>query len=276
MIDSARLERALIAVARRYAPALVPSGWMSAGDYPFGLPNLARRLADQGALVLAVEVRPNVPDAALYTKDWADTYVRLYVRLCSTLFPSFMQIGAAYVDQAEPPIAVLTGECAPVMGALGGYIAPYVAAHGGTRPSDMELRGVLDVMLDALEAGDLSREEYVRLRDEAAAIARRLLDLPVRQVRITPPARAIVGDVESDDAAPDADAAPPMPESIPEAPASAAPPPTLPEAASPEAASPEAAPPFPPDAVPLFFRPVKPDDDLPPPPVPPLPGALPS
>lgn len=272
MIDAARLESALIAVARRYVPALVPPGWTTAGDYPFGLSNLARRLADQGALVIAAEVRAAVPDAALYYKDWAETYTRLYTRLCTTLFPSFMTISAAYVDQSEPPIAVIQGECAPVVAALGGYIAPYTATRTGTRPSEIEIRGVIDVMLDALEAGDLSRDEYVRLRDESAAIARRLLDLPLRQIVITPPARAIFGEIEPIEPPrpptpmPDL---PAMPVDMPEVPP---PPPSLPEAPAKGST-----PPFAPDAIPIFFNPSKRgEDDLPPPPVPPLPSNLPT
>ncbi|MBK8024919.1 MAG: hypothetical protein IPK19_26750 [Chloroflexi bacterium] len=264
MIEPARLESALIAVARRYAPALVPAGWMGPGDYPFGLANLARRLSDQGALVMAAEVRADVPDAAMVVKDWADTYIRLYNHLCATLFPSFMQIGAAYVDQAEPPIAVLSGECAPVMAAMGGYIAPYVASRGGARPSDMELRGVIDVMLEALEAVDLPREAYVRLRDEAASIVRRLLDVPIRQWQVTPAARGIVGaslaePLGSDAAAesapppglPESPMPPTMPTGMPEAPGELARTPPAPPSL-PETPARESTPPFAPDAIPIF------------------------
>lgn len=274
MIDSARLERALIAVARRYAPALVPSTWANPGDYPYGLTDLARRLAAEGALVIGAEARPDVPDAALVYRDWADVYSSLYTRLCMGLFPSFTKVAAFYVDQAQPPIAVIQGDCAPVIAALGGFIAPYAAMRAGTRPSDMELRGILDMILDALEATDLIREDYIRLRDDCAAAVRRLLALPVRQIVITPAVRAILGETPSPDVPPTVRE---MPASAPvDAPMEAPPlPPTLPEAPNPPDA--DQPPALPPDAVPLFFSPSKrSSDDLPPPPVPPLPTSLPS
>ena len=129
MIDPARLEIALIAVARRYAPTAAPPTWARPGDFQTGLPELARRLASEGALVLSAEAQASaVPtDASAYTA-WVDTYKSLYTILCRTLFPSFMRIDAFYVDQLQPPIAIVYGECAPVMTALGGYAATAITA----------------------------------------------------------------------------------------------------------------------------------------------------
>lgn len=280
MIDSARLERALIAVARRYAPGFVPPGWASAGDYLYSLPDLARRLAAEGALVIAAEARAEVMNVTLVYKDWADAYTNLYAHLSAALFPSFRNVSAFYVDQVQPPIAVIQGECAPLVAVLGGYIAPYASNRAGARPSDIELRGILDIMLDDLEATDLNREDYSRLRDDAMILVRRLLDLPVQHIAIVPPAHAMLGTVEESTVhvptsmpeVHDLPTLPPnLPESMPEAPP---PPPTLPETPSAKPAAVDA--PFPADAVPIFFRPSKRDaNDMPPPPVPPLPGDIP-
>lgn len=281
MIDAARLEYALIAVARRYAPGFVPPGWAGAGDTLYSLPDLARRLAAEGALVIAAEVRPDAINGAAAYKDWADAYTNLYGTLSATLFPSFPNVSAFYVDQAQPPIAVIQGDCAPLIAVIGGYIAPYASNRAGTRPSDIELRGILDIMLDDLEATDLAREDYNRLRDQAMALVRKLLDLPLQHIAIVPPAHAILGTV-AEPVAPsvptsmpeihDLPTLPPnLPESMPEAPP---PPPTLPESPSAKPAAVDA--PFPADAVPIFFRPSKRDgNDMPPPPVPPLPGDIP-
>lgn len=293
MIDSARLEHALIAVARRYAPAFVPPGWAGAGDTLYSLPDLARRLAAEGALVIAAEVRADVMNAAVAQrdwanvyKDWADAYTNLYAHLSAALFPSFRNVSAFYVDQAQPPIAVIQGECTPLVAVLGGYIAPYASSRAGARPSDIELRGILDMLLDDLEATDLNREDYSRLRDDAMILVRRLLDLPVQHIAIVPPSHAILGTVEAsaandihdmptsmpETAPPSMPEFPPtLPESMPEVPS---PPPTLPETPSAKPAAVDA--PFPADAVPIFFRPSKRDaNDMPPPPVPPLPGDIP-
>ncbi|MDZ4767870.1 MAG: hypothetical protein SGJ24_01990 [Chloroflexota bacterium] len=265
MLDSARLERALVAAARRYAPTLIPPGQIHPGDVG-DLSDLARRLADEGALVLAAQT--DAPDPAAVYKAWGEAYTALHTRLCEALFPSFGGVSAVYIDQADPPIAALSGMCAPALGAIGAYIAPYAAARVGVRPSDIEVRGVIEMLLDALEAGDLARDEYARLREDCAALLRRLLDLPIRSFAVTPPARAIVGAIGT---TPVALAPPaPPPTTIPEPAAAPAPPPGLPETARP------VQPAFRADAVPIFFDPARrPDDAMPPPPVPGLPGDLP-
>ena len=66
MIDSARLEHALITVARRYAPALIPAGWQKPGDYPGALPELARALASYNVLLMSAEA----PQAQV--KGWTE------------------------------------------------------------------------------------------------------------------------------------------------------------------------------------------------------------
>ena len=88
MIDSARLERNLIAAARRYAPALIPGGWQKPGDYTGSLLNLARALATYNVVVMAGDA----PQSTV--KGWTDGYQSLYRTLCDALFPSFMKISA--------------------------------------------------------------------------------------------------------------------------------------------------------------------------------------
>lgn len=80
MIDSARLERNLIAAARRYAPALIPAGWQKPGDYTGSLPNLARALATYNVLVMGGEA----PQSAV--KGWTDGYQSLYRVLSESCF----------------------------------------------------------------------------------------------------------------------------------------------------------------------------------------------
>ncbi len=288
MIDPARLEIALIAVARRYAPTAAPPTWARPGDFQTGLPELARRLASEGALVLSAEAQASaVPtDASAYTA-WVDTYKSLYTILCRTLFPSFMRIDAFYVDQLQPPIAIVYGECAPVMTALGGYVTPYAAMRSGTRPSEIEMRGMLDLLFEALEAGDLPRPDYAYLRDECLAVLRGLLDLPLYHTPIMPSLNAIFHAQPAPATPPTAppSAPPPPPTTLPSAQKAPPPPPpqTLPTQTAPAQPTPPPMPQPPPptsiperraapDAVPLFFNPAKRNpDDLPPPPLPPLP-----
>ena len=260
MIDSARLEHALITVARRYAPALIPAGWQKPGDYSGALPELARALASYNVLLMSAEA----PQTSV--KHWTDGYQGFYQLLSGALFPSFMRVSAFYIDQQEPLIVALYGEATPVITAMAGYVAPYVVARQGTRPLEVEMLGMMDMILEEVEATDLARDEYRRLRDSGAQVLRQLLDSGVRQMPLTPPTRAMIFDeMSAQRPTPPAPqpqaqrAAPPPPTDLPEPPPSITPPTDLPEYLPPPPVTPpvEEAPKrkFDPDAVPIFFNP---------------------
>jgi hypothetical protein len=131
--------------------------------------------------------------AAVHFKDWADSYVLLYTQLCEILFPSFTQVNAYYADQEWPPVVVVYGAATPVIVALGEYVAPYVVARQRQTPSDVEMRGLMDTILDELEADDLPRDQYRQLRDEGVALLRQLIATQVYQFPLTPSAISIEG-----------------------------------------------------------------------------------
>lgn len=194
--QNARMERVLIAVARRYASALVPVGWTQAGDFPDPLPSLAAKLTEYGVLVIP----GTLPEAlahqvAVLYRDFADAYTTLYNSLTRTLFPTFTQVSAFYADEAYPPIVGLYGQAIPVMMVLGEFVAPFVASRDATTQlvSDLELRGLVDQMLDELEAGDLSRDEYRILRDECVFEIKTILNCHVKPLALTPPNRSLIG-----------------------------------------------------------------------------------
>lgn len=276
MIDSARLERNLIAAARRYAPTLIPAGWQKAGDYSGSLPNLARALATYNVLVMGGEAPQNA------VKGWTDGYQGLYRVLCEALFPSYAKISAFYLDQEQPLLVGLFGEATPVIVTLAGYVTPYVVARQGTRPLEVELFGMMDMILEELEATDLPRDEYRRLRDSGAGLLRDLLNGGVRQLAITPPARPIFDEMAAQRPVtqapppppatlPQEQQAPPKPSDLPAPPA----PPDLPEYIPPPPLTPQDIPEptrrFDPDAVPIFFNAGQRGSNPSVPPVPPLP-----
>jgi hypothetical protein len=187
-----RLERALIAIARRYAPELVPPGWTRAGDYPAPLPDLARRLAAQGALALMGDLMPGAADAGMAFRAWADGYTRMYAVLCAPLFPSYTEVSAFFVDQEQPPVVVIVGAAAPVIETMAGIIAPYVVMRQGAAAAGVtaaELDQIVRLALDELEAGDLPPDALIRLRDETVAALRSMLSASVRQYGLIPAAR---------------------------------------------------------------------------------------
>jgi len=260
MIDSARLEHALITVARRYAPSLIPTGWQRPGDYPGALPELARALASYNVLLMSAEA----PQTSV--KHWTDGYQSFYQLLSGTLFPSFTRVSAFYIDQQEPLIVALYGEATPVITAMAGYVAPYVVARQGMRPPEVEILGMMDMILEEVEATDLPRDDYRRLRDSGAQVLRQLLDSGVRQMPLTPPTRAMIFDDmtaqrPNPPATPQSQrTAPPPPTDLPEPPPAPAPPPSdLPEYLPPPPVTPPTNEPpkrrFDPDAVPIFFNP---------------------
>ncbi len=217
MINSSRLETNLIHVARRYAPTLIPAGWQKPSDYTGALPDLARALATYNVLVLAGDV----PATAI--KAWTDGYSDFYALLAGALFPSYTRVSAFYLDQAAPPLVALYGECTPVITVLAGFVAPYVVARQGTRPLEVEVLGMMDMILEELEATDLPRGDYRRLRDSGAAYLRALLEGAGRQFPLTPATRPIFAEMTAAANVP-AQPAPPPPDDLPES-ASAAPPP---------------------------------------------------
>lgn len=242
-----RIERALIAGARRYAPPLAPPGWQKPGDYQKPLAELARGLAEYGVLVTVVQSPSG--QSALVTPVWVDALQTLYTRLTVTLFPSYTGIQAFYADAAEPPILLVHGASIPVVMALSGYVLPCCAVRHGANPPASELTALVDAALDWLEAGDLTRAEYVALRDEAVLLMRPLLDSPAKVRAMAP-------------AFPDAPIrarSRPAPGNLPEAkPAGSTPPPrSLPESAPPvrpaPVSVPEAGLPRPP--LPVVFEP---------------------
>lgn len=239
-VDPPRLESALIGAAARYAPSLVPAGWAAPGDYARitrshnPLVSLADRLAAEGTLTLLSTLPTDrAREAGAIYQAWASHYTQLYSLLAAALFPSYRDVQALFADQAFPPIVLIVGSAVPVTLALAAYVVPFTAAHRtwNRQASDVELRGLLDLMLDDLEADDLPRDRYRALRDEGAALVRAILSTPVIPLPLTTPAPTIRAESASMNAA-----------TIPSTPPTGAPlPPNLPEQ---DAARPSPVPPI--------------------------------
>lgn len=186
---NSRLERILITLARRNAPQLLEMGLMDA-------PALARRLAAFNILVIVGDPGKTIQEAYPQIQIWVDGYVHIYDLLTSNLFPSFTQISANYADGELPAIIIINGAATPVVEVMAGFIAPYVVQRQGRRSvSEAEILGLMDEILDQLEAGDLPRDEYRRLRAEGAQILKEMIASPVRQLPLMRFDRAIVEDM---------------------------------------------------------------------------------
>ncbi len=180
-----RLERILIQLARQHASHLVAPGWDAKGDYDQCLRQLARKLANYNFLVIMGVVPPGLmANRAAHIQRWVTEYGRLYRLLAGKLFPTFAAVSARYADPRIPPIVVIHGRARPVIQVMAGFLLPYIAIRQ-KEPiiSELELRGLMDMVLDELEAG-LPYEEHRRLRREGAEILQGMLAMQIRQLAL--------------------------------------------------------------------------------------------
>jgi hypothetical protein len=184
-----REENVLVALAQQYAQPLLPM-WDRGGKFDDRLARLARGLASYNILVLMADqpyslqsINQNI---GTLIQEWANHYVELYQRICADLFPSFNHVSLHSTDRQWPIIIYLHGTATPVIQRLAGFVAPYIVERQfSPKVSEVELNGLMDLILDELEAGNLNREAYKRLRNDTVVILRKILETPVHQLMIT-------------------------------------------------------------------------------------------
>lgn len=193
-----REEQVLVDLAQRYAPQLLQM-WERSGTLDERLARLARGLASYNILVIMADqpyslltINQNV-GGLIY--EWANGYTQFYKCLCHDLFPSYMQITAHPTDDRWPMMIYIRGAATPVIQRMAGFIAPYIV-HRQFSPevSEAELIGLVDMILDELEATNLTRDAYKRLRGEAVTILKQMLNSPIQQLPLTEFDRSIFTD----------------------------------------------------------------------------------
>ncbi len=191
-MDSLRLERLLVSVARKYAPSLIPAAWERAGDYT-RLTNrthadLARGLAQHGALVLLGQVPPHlVAGAGLYLQDWVDSWVRLHAILCDALFPTYKGVSAWFLDQELPRAALIYAQASPVSSVIATIAVPFVAhMNGRSAPADPILADASASMLARLESDNIARPLRDAVIGQSALLLRLLISAQVYTVSPIP------------------------------------------------------------------------------------------
>lgn len=187
-----RLLRILTKLAQRYAIFLLSQ---QPQNIEKRLTFLADGLAKNGVLVIGSDFISG--DSGTRVNQMVEQYAHLYNLLTHNLFPSFTQLEAKYADNQQPPMILLIGESSAVITVLGSYVVPYVAIKQRDKlVSDMELRGVMAFILDALEAGDLPKPHYDSLWQQGMGYLRNLVQLPVRQVALTSFARPLFQEIQ--------------------------------------------------------------------------------
>ncbi len=184
-----RDENVLVALTQQYAQPLLPM-WDKRGTFDERLPRLARGLASYNVLVLMADqpysLQSIQQNAGLLIQEWANHYVELYRRMCRDLFPSFNQVSVHPTDHRWPIIVYLHGTATPVIQRMAGFVAPYIVQRQfSPTVSEAELIGLMDLILDELEAGNLARDVYKQLRNDCVEILRHILATPVHQLAVT-------------------------------------------------------------------------------------------
>jgi hypothetical protein len=175
-----RLERIILSLVKQYAPQLLGGTESLGATREERLERLCRRLANHGVLLLAVEVVGMTGNPALVqTQNWISGVARLYSILVRRLFPSYARLDTQYIDSETPAVILITGDSNILMQTIAGFVLPYLAFREGQSISEAELRGLVDIVLEQLEANDLPRLEFQTLRAECVTMLQRLLSAPV-------------------------------------------------------------------------------------------------
>jgi hypothetical protein len=193
-----RLEQLLLALAGQYAPQLLQT-WDRRGDLATRLPLWARQLANYNILVIMGDFPYSLQtlgqDVNAHIQTWVNGYGQFYHLLARALFPSYVHLSAHYTDDKWPMVIYMQGAATPVIQRMAGYVSPYIVQRQlDAMVYEAELLGVMDLVLDELEAGNLPREVYKALRSEGIAILKQMLEAQIRQLPLTEFDRAIFTD----------------------------------------------------------------------------------
>lgn len=186
----ARAEQILINLAQQFAPQALQS-WDRSGTPEQRTSRLARALAQNNILVIMAEQPPSLQaithDTRNLIAEWVNGYIQFYTRLCQDLFPSLaQQITARYADDQWPVMIYVQGAAANAIQVMAGYVAPYVAqAQYKNQLSEVEINGLMDWILDELEANTLPPNIIRRLRSDGAAIIKNILTAKVQAISLT-------------------------------------------------------------------------------------------
>ena len=153
----------------------------------------AQKLSEYGVLVLMGEVPPRYHrQTAKLVKEWVDAYADIYLHLTRALFPTYTGFTAYYADQSLPIVVIMEGQCVPVLYNFATCLVPFVAMRQDEPIiSEAELRGVMTILMDELEAGDLPQRHYAHLCREGIDPIKQLLLSPIHQVALTDFARPL-------------------------------------------------------------------------------------
>ena len=186
--NSDELEMILVKIAHEYAPKLVPSHWQKPGDLRIPLYTLARHLADYHVFTLiGFRGEHYSQDIPSIVRECADTYLELYTLLIEVLYRPLKEHKALYYSYSrEKLLRYCWLEARPVAQVFAGCISPYVVQRQATSAvADVEIRALLSLALQQLDADDLTPAETQYIMTKGVRIIKHLLGMPLRQKPLT-------------------------------------------------------------------------------------------
>jgi len=212
-----RLQRILLKLAERHSPAL--TAW-SRQQFTRDVDNwereLASRLASQNSLVVLIadEFEPSMlKDQKRHITDWVKSYQRFHRLLGQLLFPTTRRFHARYADDKMPPVVVITADPAPIATVFSGFVLPYLAIRQPEQnlASELELRGLMDMIIDHLQADDLPRAVIDEMRRSGVNLLVSMLQTRVRHLSLTDFNGQVLAQIQPSQSPPP----PPRPETLP-------------------------------------------------------------
>ncbi len=183
------IELILINIARKFAPNLVPQDWKRSGDLKKPLYTFARELANYHILVILGARDNDAPqNNPVDVRETGEIYMRFYHLLAKQLFSSLPpRIDASYYSYSRATLMIMfDAEARGVIEVMAGYVAPYVVERQGSRAlAPTELQGLMDKILQKLDAGDSTQAEYRLMREEGAEILKQMVTMRLRQLPLT-------------------------------------------------------------------------------------------
>ncbi len=186
--NSDELEMILVKIAQEYAPKLVPKDWQKPGDLRLPLHTLARQLADYHVFTLiGFRGEHYSQDIPSIVRECANTYLELYTLLIEVLYRPLQEHKALYYSYSREKLLLYFWlEARPIAQVLAGCISPYVVQRQATTAvADVEIRALLSLALQRLDADDLSPQETQHIMLNGVRIIKHLLGMPLRQKPLT-------------------------------------------------------------------------------------------
>lgn len=217
MADISRIQRILIKLAERLSPNLAK--W-ALEQQMFNVQDWEQQLARKFAasystvIILADEFTPDMrlTQTTLIT-NWVKGYQQFHKLIARTMFPTINQFKAQYADDQMPPVIVLTVDPTPIANIFAGYVQPYLAVRQSQPDnwSELELRGLMDLILDELLARELPLAVQDEMRRSGVNILAGMLQSKVRHLSLTDFVRPVLPKIQPPQTKP----ATPRPQSLP-------------------------------------------------------------